>query len=181
LEKKSFYKAFDVKFPGLKLGEHSFDFQVNDDFFNQYEDSLVTKSNVAVKLILDKQSEVLYILNFEFNGSINLLCDRCLTQFDLPINENYRLIMKVDSEIENNEDVDIIFVSSHDLVFNVADYLYEFILIQLPLKVSCDMADLECDEEMTSKFDDIVIKENDTEENNPWAKLQELKNKFKED
>jgi uncharacterized metal-binding protein YceD (DUF177 family) len=43
------------------------------------------------------------------------------------------------------------------------------------------MADLECDEEMTSKFDDIVIKENDTEENNPWAKLQELKNKFKED
>jgi uncharacterized metal-binding protein YceD (DUF177 family) len=89
--------------------------------------------------------------------------------------------MKVDSEIENNEDVDIIFVSSHDLVFNVADYLYEFILIQLPLKVSCDMADLECDEEMTSKFDDIVIKENDTEENNPWAKLQELKNKFKED
>ncbi|MBL6964272.1 MAG: DUF177 domain-containing protein [Bacteroidetes bacterium] len=181
MEKKSHLKAFDVKFSGLKLGKHLFDFHLNDDFLKHYENSLVTQSDVAVSLELDKQSELLYILNFDLKGSINLNCDRCLTTFDLPVSDSYRMVMKVDSEMKSDQDDDIIFVSSHDLNCNVADYLYEFILLQLPLKVTCEMAELECDKEMINKLNNISSKEDPIEDESPWTKLQELKNKFKED
>lgn len=181
MEKKSHLRAFDIKFSGLKLGKHIFDFHVNDDFLVNYENTLVTKSDIAVNLELDKQSEVLFILNFALKGSIHLNCDRCLTPFDLPISDNYRMVMKVDSEMKNDQDMDIIYVSSQDLNFNVADYLYELILLQLPLKVSCEMAGLECDEEMMNKLNNISLKRNNIDEDSPWTKLQELRNKFKED
>jgi hypothetical protein len=53
---KSHYK---IQFGGLSLGEHQFEFEVTQKFFEQFKDSEITKANVQVKANLIKQNTTL--------------------------------------------------------------------------------------------------------------------------
>ncbi|MFC2113934.1 DUF177 domain-containing protein [Bacteroidota bacterium] len=182
MEKKSFFKAYELKFSGLKPGKHEFEFQIHDDFFSHYEESPVQESDVKVRVDFDKQNDVLYTLTVYLKGTISLNCDRCLCSFPLPVDENYRLVMKIESNREDKFNEDIIYVSPHDSKVNLADHFYEFVLLQIPLKKTCDLGNQECDSEMINKLNQIAVNKElrDTEES-PWEKLKEFKNKFKEE
>ena len=60
---------FDIPLSGLKEGTHQFDYQVNKDFFNQFEKSFITDGNVNVGVEFIKQPNVCSF-NFEINGHV---------------------------------------------------------------------------------------------------------------
>ena len=47
-------KTYKISLGGLQIGYHSFDFQVNDEFFESFEKSRVQKGNLSLKVEMDK-------------------------------------------------------------------------------------------------------------------------------
>ena len=73
------------------------------------------------------------VLYFDIKGSVNVMCDRCLDQFDQPVNGEERLIVKFgDSYYEESDEVVVIPETEYKL--NVSQYIYEFINLLLPIK-----------------------------------------------
>jgi hypothetical protein len=52
MKKKS---DFTIPFAGLKLGHHSYEFEVDDAFFEDLEYSLIKKGSVSVSIDLEKK------------------------------------------------------------------------------------------------------------------------------
>ena len=57
---KSQYK---IQFGGLSFGEHQFEFEVNEKFFEQFSESEITEADIQVKANLVKQNTLMHIQN----------------------------------------------------------------------------------------------------------------------
>ncbi len=127
-------RAYQIPFVGLKLGEHHFNFVLESSFFSHFEESLVNEGQVFVDLTFDKK-ERLFVLNFDISGSIKSECDRCGQPFDLPIHGNYTIYVKVGDEREEDKDnEDVVWISEGDSMVDVAEMIYEFVHLSLPIK-----------------------------------------------
>lgn len=168
---------FDIKFVGLKIGKHDFQFIIDSDFISKFQDALIDRLNITLNLTLDKQSERLFLLDFEFVGSIGLECDRCLSEFDYPVKQHNRMVLKVENEEEDSDD-DVIFVSSNDYKLNIAGYVYEFVCLLVPMKKTCEFIDKECDMEMLKLINNYSIQSNSNlkKTETEWDILKKLKN-----
>lgn len=125
-------KAFDINIAGLSPGMHEFNFEVKDTFFESYEYSIVEKGRLGVKLGLDNR-ETFLLLAFHIKGSIELTCDRSLEVFDYDLDLHEKMILKYGVEaIDDEEDIETIDPGTARI--NVADYIYEYITIAVPMK-----------------------------------------------
>ena len=98
-------KDYSVVFKGLKDGNHSFDFHVDNEFFGLFEDALYEDGEIDVVLNLNKSQQVL-IFDFEMNGTLLTLCDNCLDDLSLAIDIESRLYVKFGDEYdEPTEDI----------------------------------------------------------------------------
>jgi uncharacterized metal-binding protein YceD (DUF177 family) len=170
---KSHYK---IQFGGLSLGEHQFEFEVTQKFFEQFKDSEITKANVHVKANLIKQNSLMHIL-FSFEGTVNLNCDRCLINYDCPISGQEKLVIKYGNPEESNDEILVLKEGVEEADFT--QYLYEYIELAIPSrKVPCEDeeldVDVECDEETLAKFNELKTEE-EPSENPEWDKLKNIK------
>lgn len=172
-------KEYIIQFVGLSLGEHKFDFEVTDKFFENLEFSEIKQANLHIHLSLLKQSQMM-ILNFEIGGTVNVLCDLCANEFDLPIHGNYKLIVKVGGSDTGNEDDDIITVAANEHELDLSDYLYEYTTLSLPIKRVHPLdndGNSTCDMETLEKLEEFIIEEAPKEEEiDPrWNDLKNIK------
>lgn len=120
---------------GLKDGKHTFDFIVDEKFFDEFEYSEIKNGQFDVIVELEKNATFLALV-FIASGSLEMKCDRCLEKFDLKINSHDKLIIKFGNEVYDSryigEEVQI--VSHNQSEINVSQYIYEFIHLQLPYK-----------------------------------------------
>lgn len=169
--------GYNIPFSGLKMGIHRFDFEVNETFFSHFEDSLIHNSNLNVHLVFDKQPRM-FVLDFEFKGTVQTICDRCVDNFDLPVEGTQQIIVKM-REIPGEEE-EIIFIRDTDTDFNVAPVVYEVLHLNLPLKKACELTE---DENPSCGFDaskyfysgDEDTDENDESQDDIWSALKNLK------
>ncbi|HXB12794.1 MAG TPA: hypothetical protein VNZ45_12455, partial [Bacteroidia bacterium] len=79
----------------LKNGEHEFHFTLDNCIFsdNQYDD--IHNADLKADINFNKNSSIL-MLNFNISGTINLTCDRCGDNFDMPLGLERQLIVKTD-------------------------------------------------------------------------------------
>ena len=73
----SLRREYEIAFVGLKPGIHEFNYQVNDLFFEDFQEQDFKNCNAQVKLLLEKSSSSFLILRFEIGGSLDVICDRC--------------------------------------------------------------------------------------------------------
>ena len=117
-------REFEIPFVGLKPGIHVYEYEINDKFFEAYQQQDFTECNAHVKLSLDKKTGFL-LLKFEIGGTSKVTCDRCGN--DLPINlwEEFNIVVKlVDDPDEMNaqeEDPDVYYISRGESHLHVAD------------------------------------------------------------
>jgi uncharacterized protein len=123
---------FQIPVKGLKEGLHQYNFDIDDRFFDEFEQSYVQSGQVKVRLNFDKSPDM-FVLDFMINGTINTDCDRCLAQIDLPIESNHQLLIKL-SQDQNLDDPDIVFVDPEISKLNIAEYIYDYIILSIPLK-----------------------------------------------
>ena len=168
---------FDIKFVGLKVGKHDFQFKIDSEFISKFQDALIDKLDITLNFTLDKQSDRLFLLDFEFKGSFGLECDRCLQEFNYPVKQHNRMVLKVEN-VEKDSDDDVIFVSSNDFKINIAEYVYEFVSLLVPMKKTCEFINKECDLEMLKLINNYSIQSDKTEkkDNDEWNILKNLRN-----
>ncbi|WP_111670009.1 YceD family protein [Algoriphagus litoralis] len=186
-----FWKTFDIEVIKFKEGRHEIDFEIGDRFFQNFEDNeIVEKGNLAVRAILDKGANVIEV-NFHIKGTVQLTCDRSLEVFDHPLDFSEKMIYKYGSE-EKEIDEDVFMITRDTPVINVAQLIYEFILLALPLKKihpdhrnELDDEELEAeggyvyiDDELDAEADNPESHEEETKPIDPrWEQLMKLKNK----
>ncbi len=125
-------KEFLIPFSGLKLGKHQFEFQVNNTFFTHFGYEEFNSSNIQVKTILEKKSNMLE-LSFSHKGTVNVPCDLTNEDFDLPIKGKMKLIVRFGEEF-NDENDEFIILPFDEFQVNVAQYIYEMIVLSVPTK-----------------------------------------------
>lgn len=153
---------FTLPVMGLKFGETEFDFLIGPAFFSQFENSPISDGDLDVHLVFDKHSDMM-LLDFDIIGTVKTECDRCLAPIDLPIDESCKLIVKFSEEVLNElEEDEIVFIHPETSELNVAKYIYEFIVLAMPMIKTLE--DCENEPEPPCDFDTLNrIQKDDSE------------------
>ena len=161
---------------GLKDGQHLYDFEIGNKFFEEFEESEIKEGNLSVIIELDKRSSH-FDLIVKINGEVRICCDRCLEMFFQPIACENRLLVKFAKKWDDS-DPDIIIVPADESDLDMKQYLYEFIHLALPIQRIHpeDKSDKSsCNPEMLKKLDQYII--NGEKEYDPrWDDLRKLTN-----
>jgi len=121
-----------VSFHGSKEGIHEFDFDVNPEFFEYFENPDFAGGKLKIKVILDRKPQILRF-DFLITGHIKVICDRCLGIFDHPVESNDILFVKFGDDFEELDD-NLIILPRDEKQINIAQYIYEFAILNLPFK-----------------------------------------------
>ncbi len=157
-------KNFDISFIGLKDGVHQFDYNISKEFFDFFNYEEFYSSNVNVSLSFLKKP-TLFELNFEFSGSLEVACDITNELFQQPIATNIFLIVKFGDEF-NNENDELLIIPHSDYKLNIAQYIYEAIVLEVPIKrVHPGVEDGTLKSEILDKLNEFKIKDLNKEEN----------------
>jgi uncharacterized protein len=173
-------KLFSIPFTGLKLGKHQFDFDVDNSFFDAFEYSLVKKGLLKVSIEMDKQ-ETMLLLYIHVKGTIELDCDKCLSNFNAPIDIKERQIVKFAEDELESDDLEIMMLSKKESAVDVSEIIYEIINVSVPYIKVCeeDGEGTQCDKEMIERLEKLSIEtqnnEEQTIEDPRWAALKKLK------
>jgi len=166
-----------IRFGGLPVGLHEFEFEVNNTFFHNIENSEIQKADLKVNALLTKQNNLLQ-MHFDIEGSIGIDCDRCLKNFDYPVDASEDLVIKHGDPNESTDEILVIPEGKEE--FDVSQYLYEYIVLALPARrVPCeiDKARFACDTEVLNKLENLAAEpEEEKQPNNPvWEQLSKIK------
>ena len=126
------FKDYIIPFIGLKVGEHHFDYQIDNTFFKNFEYDEFNEVNVKVDLKLEKKSTFLE-LNFSALGTINVNCDITNEPYNETINDTFKLVVKFGDEY-NDDNEDILIISHREYEINVSQFIYELIVLAVPTK-----------------------------------------------
>jgi uncharacterized metal-binding protein YceD (DUF177 family) len=167
-----------VQFGGLPVGIHEYSFEVTDTFFKNIENSEISRASINVDATLTKQNNLLQ-MHFSIAGTVDMDCDRCLKNFDFPIEAEEDLVIKHGNPDESTDEILVIPEGQDE--FDVSHYLYEYIMLALPARrVPCEIDSEEfiCDQETLNKLEDLSSgpETKDEEQNNPlWEQLNKIK------
>ncbi len=172
-------KEFDIPFVGLKFGSHQFTYKVDNTFLEIFEFDEFNAANVSVDLSFEKKS-TLFELTFNINGSVNVDCDISTEPFNLPIENELPLVVKFGDEF-NNENEELLVIPHGEYELNVAQYIYEAIVLAVPSKrVHPGIEDGSLDSEILNKLEELAPKESKDKEEKEidprWNKLKNLLN-----
>ncbi|MEO8151290.1 MAG: DUF177 domain-containing protein [Bacteroidia bacterium] len=126
-------KKFEIAFGGLSYGIHQFDFDVDNSFFERFENEIIQGGNLHAKVTLTKQSQILKF-DFDIRGTIHVECDRCCDEFELPVLINEQMLVKFGDEAKE-EDIDVFVIPVSETHINIAQQLYEYIAVSKPMHV----------------------------------------------
>jgi uncharacterized protein len=170
-----YLKQFVIPFGGLKPGVHPFSFEIDDQFFEQFELSEIKKGKITVEISLEREEKML-ILNFLINGNVEMPCDRCYEPFLLPVSGRERLIVKFgDGYHEENEEVQIIPLGETHV--DISSFIYEFVHLLVPVRrvhPDDENGNSLCDPEIIKRIDE---REGSSEPDPRWEVLKKLKPK----
>jgi len=168
------HSEFIIPFKGLNVGNHHYDFVIGDSFFESFEPLNIQEGTVNLSLELEKESSLLSFV-FHFNGKVKLMCDRCLEDYDQPLEGDFRLIVKYGEEFQEISD-EILEIPFTEHRIDLSQYIYEYIQLMLPLKhVHPDDAsgNSTCNPEMLQKLKELSKPATDPR----WDALLKIKNK----
>ena len=177
----NFRREFEIAFVGLKPGVHHFEYQIDDKFFAHYEKQDFSNCTAKIKLELDKKNGFM-LLKFDIDGKVDVNCDRCGNPLTIQLWDEFKVMVKlVDDPDEMNdqeEDPDVYYISRGESHLYLADWIYEFINLSIPLQKMCppdEAGESQCNKEVLAKL--LQAENNDSKEANPmWQAL----NKFKD-
>lgn len=125
-------KEYDIQFVGLKLGKHHFEYQIDKKFFEHFEYEDFNDVDVKVNLLFEKKATLLE-LDFEVSGAVNVNCDTCNEPYDQSIEDDFNLVVNFGDEY-NDENENILIIPHGEYEINVAQYIYELIILAMPIK-----------------------------------------------
>ncbi len=128
-------KDFAIAYKGLAEGVHRFEWRLDDQFFAAFDSPEIHGGDVAATLDLEKGAAGLN-LNFTMKGVVRVDCDRCLEECEVPVKwgGGFRVRMGEEQTPAGDFDGELMVLSPGEGVLDVAQYIYESVVLALPLK-----------------------------------------------
>lgn len=166
-------KKIEIPFKGLSEGVHEYEYIISDSFFEAIEYSDVKKGDLKASIKLDNQAGMMQ-LEFNIQGYVILTCDRCLDEFEFPIQCNDILIVKIGPE-PKEESEEVIVIADTEFKLELWQYIYEYISLQIPYRKAHpedEYGNSTCNEEQIKRIQNLSS-ENSTDPR--WEALKNLK------
>ena len=165
---------FIIPIVGLKLGDHSYQFEVDGKFFKEFDNTELQEGDLQIDLTLTKRSNLME-LTFKVEGTVESLCDRCGGDLKLPLQHQEMRIVKFSQEDFNNTD-DVMILGNDDHEINVAHMVYETIALGLPSRRAHheDLNGQVCDEEVLQRLEEYQEKDEEDDVDTRWSALKDL-------
>lgn len=125
-------KEYSIPFSGLKQGKHSFEYNIDNKFFESFEYNEFNDANIHIEVQLNKMSTMLE-LEMKAEGIVNVFCDVSSEAYDQPINSTLELVVKFGEEY-NDENEEILIIPHGEHQVNISQYLYEMLVLAVPSK-----------------------------------------------
>jgi uncharacterized protein len=166
--------SYTIPLAGLKEGRHSFEFEINEAFFEQFEESEVREGKLVANVEMEKRS-TLAELEIRIGGNVRICCDRCLEMFLQPVECDDSLIVKFGKSV-GDDDPDILSLPAEASELDLMQHFYEFILLALPIRrihPDDSRGNSTCDPGMLAKLKEHITEEE--HDNDPrWDELKKL-------
>ena len=101
------FDSYKIDLRGMKEVDTSYDLSVDNDFFAHIDGPEVQKGKVKVSLDVHRSVDV-YEMSFTIDGTVVVICDRCLDEMDLDIHTTGRLQVKLGADYGEQGDTVII-------------------------------------------------------------------------
>lgn len=171
-------ETYIIPLKDLSLGNHEYDFLLEDEFFERIDAPEVKKGSVKVNVSLKKTSHS-FEISFYSKGYVYVPCDRCLEDMKQEIETENQLVVKFGDAYEEVDET-LIVVPEYPGEIDLSWYMYEFIALDIPMRHVHPEG--ECSEEMASKLRGYLREErgegedeNESGEIDPrWSGLQKL-------
>ncbi|MDC0614718.1 DUF177 domain-containing protein [Schleiferiaceae bacterium] len=163
-------RDFDIAFRGLALGQHEFQYDLDDTFFTlfEYSDYRGLRGTTELKML---KSETVLDLEFHFAGSIETPCDITNETYTQVLKNSFVMQIKFGDEY-NDENEELLILPHGNYEFNAAQMIYELVVLSIPSKLLGPNAG--------NGLEDLIEEEEDeTEEKTDprWDQLKNLLNK----
>lgn len=170
-------REFSIQFEGLKLGKHQFEYSVDNKFFETFNFDEFKSAAVQINLDFEKKSNLFELL-FRLKGYVEVPCDISNEYYHQEISAEMPLVVKFGIEF-NDENEEILILPHEAYQFNVAQYIYEGIILAVPSKrIHPKVADGTLQSATLEKLKELSIEqkeEKSTEDTDPrWDKLKDL-------
>jgi uncharacterized metal-binding protein YceD (DUF177 family) len=174
-------REYEIAFVGLKPGMHVFEYRVEDKFFVPYGEQDFTNCIANIKLSLDKKNGFMQ-LKFDVDGTVDVICDKCGNTLPMQLWDEFNIIVKIVDEPEvmneQEEDPDVYYISRGESHLHMADWIYEFINLSIPLQKMCkeeEMGGAKCNIEVLEKLRKME-EQAQKDSNTVWKGLDRFKN-----
>lgn len=124
--------SYRIDLRNLEEGLHKWVYDLDEKFFKMVSEEEVRDGRVHVEMEL-KRCAMVFDLHFTMNGMVVVSCDRCLDDMTQEIETKTSLIVKM-GQAEGTEEEDILTVSESEGGIDLAWYLYESIVLALPMQ-----------------------------------------------
>ena len=153
------FEQYNIILKDLNEGSKMFEYELDDVYFKKIDSPEIQHGNVhATVQVQPKQG--LFELSFIIEGSVIIPCDRCLDDMIQPI--QYKEKLKVKFGDKFSEEDEIVIVPESEGSINIAWFLYEFILLNIPIKHIHVPG--ECNKNMVSKLRKHITRQKDDDE-----------------
>jgi DUF177 domain-containing protein len=123
---------YEVSFFGLKEGTHHFEYKIEKSFFEAFKYDEILDINLLVELNFIKKNTLLE-LQFSTDGTVKVLCDVTNEPYDQAIIGALNIVIKFGEEYNDDND-EILIIPHGDHKLNVAQFIYEMIVLSIPKK-----------------------------------------------
>jgi uncharacterized metal-binding protein YceD (DUF177 family) len=133
-------------------------------------------------LQLDKKSSFM-LLKFEIGGNLEVTCDRCNNELPLELWDEFNITVKMVEEPElmndQEEDPDVYYISRGESHIDVAEWIYEFINLSLPMQKTCSYEKMDgphCNKAALEMLKKLEADDSAEPKENPiWKGLEKFK------
>lgn len=173
-------REYEIAFVGLKPGLHEFHYEVTESFFETLGKQDFQNCRAQVKLVLEKNNSFM-LLKFEIGGTVDVVCDRCGNDLPLELWDEFEVLVKMTDEPERRneeeENPDVFFIARTESILDVKDWIYEFILLSIPMHKMCresEMGGPYCNKEVLARL--ATMNPQPSENKQIWKDLDKFRN-----
>lgn len=174
-------RDYEIAFVGLKPGLHEYNYEIKDSFFEKFQQQDFKNCQANIKLTLEKNNSFM-LLKFEIGGKLQVICDRCNGDLPLELWDEFNVTVKLVEEPElmneQEEDPDVYYIGRNESHIDMADWMYEFINLSIPMLKTCGFEKMDgphCNPSALEALKKMEPKDEKTE--NPiWKGLDQFKN-----
>ena len=137
-------QPFAIALNGLAQGGTRFNWHADGKFFGNFDNSEILDSDLSVGVHVEKAARFLGV-DCVIEGTVKVVCDRCLEDLTLPVATGFRLSVKFGEEAaagtpgggyerSDADDREIVMIPAGESELDLSQFIYDYVCTSLPMR-----------------------------------------------